>query len=50
MRYRVVLRRVNKRFVKESRPMSKYAAKKQRDRWEDKYDEKTYYVEIVEAS
>lgn len=44
-RYEVVLRRINGRFVKASRPMSKYAAKQFRSRWEEKYDQ-AYYVEI----
>ncbi len=45
--FRVVLRRANGRFVKEKEVYSRYAAKEQKRRWEEKYDEATYYVEIV---
>lgn len=45
-KFRVVLRRANGRFVKETETNSKYSAKEQKRRWEEKYDA-TYRVEIV---
>ncbi len=45
-KFRVILRRANGRFVKEKEVNSRYAAKEQRRRWEERYDA-TYYVEIV---
>lgn len=44
--FKVILRRDNGRFVKETSRSSRYAAKKVAARWEDAHDE-TYYVEIV---
>jgi len=46
--YRVAVYRTNGRFVKYvGRPYySRYSAKKAAERAEDKYDEKTYYVEV----
>lgn len=44
--YEVVLRRINGRLVKTSRPLrSKYQAKQLTKKWEAKYDT-GYYVEI----
>lgn len=41
----VVVRRKNGRLVKQSRPMSGYAAKKFADKYREKYDD-TYSVEL----
>lgn len=48
MKYRVVLLRRNGRFVKQSQPLSKYAAKKQAEAWDKKYDH-SFQIEIREA-
>ena len=45
MRVRVVLLRRNGRFVKQTRPMSRYAAKLQAKAWDRKYDH-TFQIEI----
>ena len=42
---KVILRRSNGRFVRERVVNSKYAAKKLREAWEEKYDD-SYYVEV----
>lgn len=44
--YRIVLRRRNGRFVKQSRPMSAYAAKQLRLAWNARYDS-GYYTERI---
>lgn len=49
MKYKVVLLRSNGRFVKESQPMSKYAAKLFYAKWDRKYDE-SYKIEIRPVS
>jgi hypothetical protein len=43
--YRVVLRRANGRFVKQSEPTSKYAAKKLAEYYEQTHDQ-SYYTEV----
>lgn len=45
MKYRVILRRANGRYVQEWPARSKYDAKRIKKRKEDKYDE-TYYLEV----
>lgn len=45
---RVVLRRRNGRFVKQSQPMSRYAAKQTRLAWDARHDS-GYYTEIKDA-
>lgn len=47
--YTVTLRRSRGRFVKQKTVPSKYAAKKLRQLWEDKYDH-TYTVETTTTS
>lgn len=49
VRYRVVLRRRNGRYVRSYPAASKYAAKKLRDWLEDKYDD-GYYAEYRKAT
>jgi hypothetical protein len=47
VRYEVVLRRANGRYVKEAVARSHYAAKQIKKKWEERYDG-TYYVELEE--
>lgn len=47
-RVELVLRRKNGRYVKNSRPLSRYAAKQLRLEWEAKFDS-GYYVEVRDA-
>ena len=44
-RYRAVLRRRNGRFIKATRPMSKYQAKKAAERYDQTHDQE-FYAEI----
>lgn len=47
-RVELVLRRKNGRYVKNSRALSRYAAKQLRKAWEEKYD-RSYYIEVRDA-
>jgi hypothetical protein len=47
-RYRAVLRRRNGRFVKATKPMSRYAAKKAAERYEETHDQE-YYAKVEEV-
>jgi hypothetical protein len=49
VRYRVVLRRRNGRYVRSYPAASKYAAKTLRNWLDDKYDDDGYYTEIRKA-
>jgi hypothetical protein len=46
--YRAVLRRRNGRLVKATKPMSKYAAKKAADKFEETHDQ-GFYARIEEV-
>jgi hypothetical protein len=46
VRWRVELRRSNGRYVKHVIRWSRYSAKKVAQQWAEKYDEKSYYVEM----
>ena len=47
-RYRAVLRRRNGRFVKATKPMSKYQAKKAAEKYEETHDQ-AFYTEVEEV-
>jgi hypothetical protein len=47
MKYEVILRRANGRYVRSEFRDSKYRAKQLAKKWEEKYDA-MYYVEIKE--